>query len=587
MGKKDEVKTKVRSGSTRGADLLELGLGIGIVVLLIFIGSFFRLRADLTTEKRYTLTHATEELVEGLNDVVYVQVYLTGALPADLQKLSQATRDLLDEMRVHAPENLQYTFIDPSESPDERTRQEVYDELQKAGLTYSSIRLRDKGAFTERIVFPGALITYQERTVPVQLLKTQLRTPDADIVNRSINNLEYELASAIRQAINKEKKRVAFLEGHGEYDEMKVMDITKALEEHYTVSRVQIGDRIDALSHSVSGMVGRVNDYDALIIAGPDSTFSQRDKYVIDQFIMYGGKVLWCIDMMNMNMDSLRVNQFSMSTPLPLGIEDLLFAYGVRINKDLLLDRSCAPIEIYTQPYGNQRKLERFPWYFEPVVIPESTHPIVTNIDPVHLRFVSSLDTIGSEGIEKTILLTTSPYSRMLRNPVRVSLSIVEMDMGLDRNTIPYIPVAALLEGEFTSAFVDRLPSEFTADPEVGFKEKGKRTAQIIVSDGDVIANRVDYQKGMYYMLGFDRYANAKIYGNREFIINAMNYLLDDQSLISIRSRAITLRQLDMLRVERERTKWQVINIAVPITISVLIGLVYHYYRRRRSIRST
>nr|MDQ3101602.1 Gldg family protein [Bacteroidota bacterium] len=358
---------KVFRGGRLG-DLLELIMGIGIVMLLIFIGSFFTLRADLTTEKRYTLTEATQELVSGLDEVIYVQVYLAGALPADLQKLSQATRDLLDEMRIHSPKNIQYTFRDPNESDDENTRKEVYDELQKAGLTYSSIRLRDKGAYSERIIFPGALITYRERTVPVQLLKTQLRTADADIANRSINNLEYEFASAIRQAINSEKQRVAFLEGHGELDEMLVMDITKALEEHYSVSRVKIEDKIDALSHRVQGMVGRVNDYDALIIARPDSTFSQRDKYVIDQFIMYGGKVLWCVDMMNMNMDSLRVNQFSIATPLPLGIEDLLFAYGVRVNKDLLLDRSCAPIEIYTQPYGNQRKLERFPWYFEPVV---------------------------------------------------------------------------------------------------------------------------------------------------------------------------------------------------------------------------
>ena len=575
----------MRSG--RISDLFELIIGIGIVLLVIFIGSFFTVRADLTTEKRYTLTEATEELVSELSDVVYVKVYLSGALPADLQRLSQATRDLLDEMRVHSPENIQYTFIDPNESADEKTRQEVYDELQKAGLTYSSIRLRDKGAYMERIVFPGALITYGEKTVPLQLLKTQLRTPDADIVNRSINNLEYEFASAIRQAMSRQKKSVAFLEGHGELDELQVMDITKALEEHYTVRRVRIDDRIDALSHRVEGMAGRVLDYDALIIAKPDSTFSQRDKYVIDQFIMYGGKVLWCLDMMGMDLDSLRLNQFSMATPLPLGIDDLLFAYGVRINKDLLLDRSCAPIEIYTQPYGNQRKLERFPFFFEPVLIPESTHPIVTNIDPVHTRFVSSLDTIAAEGIDKTILLTTSPYSRMLRNPVRVSLNIVELDMGLDRNTIPYIPVAALLEGEFRSAFVDRLPPEFTADPEVAYKENGRRTAQIVISDGDMIANRVDHQKGMYYMLGFDRYANAKIYGNREMIINAMNYLLDDKSLISIRSRAITLRQLDQLRVEQERTRWQVINLAVPIALSVIAGLLYHFNRRRRSTRTT
>jgi ABC-2 type transport system permease protein len=575
--------TKTRSG--RAGDLIELAIGIGIVLLLVFIGSFFRVRADLTTEKRFTLTQATQELVQDLPDIIYVKVYLTGELPADLQKLSQATRDLLDEMRAHSP-NIEYSFIDPNESPDEETRNEVYDHLQKQGLTYSSIRLKDKGTFTERIIFPGALVTYHDKTVPLQLLKTQLRTPDADIVNRSINNLEYEFASGIRQAMARQQPRVAFLEGHGEVDSLRVMDVANALKEHYKVSRVRIDDRIDALSHKPEGMAARINDYEALIIAQPDSTFSQRDKYVIDQFIMNGGKVLWCIDMMNANLDSLRTKQFSIATPNPLDLDDILFAYGVRINKDLLLDRSCAPIEIYTQPYGNQRKLERFPWYFEPVVIPESTHPIVTNIDPVHTRFVSSLDTVGVDGVKKTILLTTSPYSRLMRNPVRISLNIVEMDMGFDRNTMPHIPIAALLEGEFTSAYVDRLPQEFVKDPEVAYREKGKRTAQVVISDGDVIINRIDPQKGMYYMLGFDRYTNSKIYGNRELLINAMNYLLDDKSLISIRSRAISLRQLDATRVENERMKWQLINIGVPVILTIIFGIAYNTYRRRRSTRT-
>jgi ABC-2 type transport system permease protein len=219
-------------------------------------------------------------------------------------------------------------------------------------------------------------------------------------------------------------------------------------------------------------------------------------------------------------------------------------------------------------------------------VIPQSTHPIVTNIDPVHLRFTSSMDTIATDNIRKTILLTSSPASRIMRNPVRISLNIVEMDMGFERNSTPYMPLAVLLEGPFTSAFTDRLPTQFTSDPDVAYREQGKHTAQIVVSDGDVIANRIDANKGMFYMLGFDRYANAKIYGNREFITNAMNYLLDDQSLISIRSREITLRQLDPDRIIQERGGWQLFNTAGPILLSILTGLAYHLYRRRRSTRN-
>ncbi|WKZ67534.1 MAG: gliding motility-associated ABC transporter substrate-binding protein GldG [Flavobacteriales bacterium] len=567
--------------SKRLTDLTELLIGIGIVGLVLFIASFARVRVDLTSEQRYTLTPATKELVAGLEDVMYVKVYLTGELPADLKQLERATRDVLDEMRAANPDRIHYSFVDPSASPDDKTRREVYDQLQGQGLTYSSIRIKEKGGFSEKIVFPGALVTYRDKTVAVQLLKTQLRTPDADIVARSITNLEYELASAFRQATTRQRPRIAFLEGHGELSELETADISNALSALYDVSRVRIDGRIDALSSKNEVMRYRTNNYEALIVAKPDSVFSDRDRYVLDQFVMNGGRILWCIDAMDPRLDSLRKNQFSMATPRELGIEELLFAYGARINKDLVLDRSCAPIEIFTQPYGNQRKLERFPWYFEPVAVPQSAHPVVANIDPVHFRFASTVDTIGADSIRKTILLTSSPLSFAQRNPVRVSLGIVEVDPGFDKRSTPYLPLAVLLEGSFRSAYYDRLPTALISDPNVAYRERSPRTAQLVIGDGDVIGNRVDPAKGMYYMLGFDRYANAKIYGNRELIMNAMNYLLDDRSLISIRSRAITLRQLDAPRVERERRTWQAINLGVPLLLTLLLGLAYHQHRRR------
>lgn len=569
------------SGSKRFGDLGELFIGIAIVALVLFISSFARVRVDLTSEQRYTLTLATMELVRGLEDILYVKVYLSGELPADLKQLERATRDVLDEMRAGNPEHVQYSFVDPSASSDEKTRREVYDQLQKQGLTYSSIRIKEKGGFSEKIVFPGALVTYRDKTVPVQLLKTQLRTPDADIVQRSITNVEYELASAFRQATTRQRPRIAFLEGHGELAEIETADIANALSALYAVSRVRIDGRIDALSSKNEQLRYRTNDYEALIIAKPDSVFSDRDRYVLDQFVMNGGRILWCIDAMDPQLDSLRRNQFSIATGRDLGIEELLFAYGARINKDLVLDRSCAPIELFTQPFGNQRKLERFPWYFEPVSIPQSGHPIVANIDPIHLRFASTIDTIGVDSVRKTILLTSSPLSFAQRTPVRVSLNMVEMNQGFERRATPYLPLAVLLEGSFRSAYYDRIPTAFRSDKNVAFRDRSPRTAQLVIADGDVIANRVDPAKGMYYMLGFDRYANAKIYGNRELILNAMNYLLDDRSLISIRSRAITLRQLDAARVDAERRTWQAINLGVPLLISLVLGLAYQSLRRR------
>lgn len=581
----DTAGTKARS--PRGRDLLELGIGVAIVLLVLFIGSFFRVRVDLTSEKRHTLRDATREMLQGLDDVVFVRVFLAGELPADMRRLAMATRDLLDEMRVHNPDLLQYEVSDPNASPDERTREEVYTQLQKEGLQYSSIRIRSQGSFTERIIFPGALITYRGKTLPVQLLKTRYQVPDADIVNRSVNNLEYELASAIRQITATSKPRIAIMEGYGTLAELETKDIENALGELYDVRRVRLDEQVNSLSHKNPGMRHRVLDYEALIVPRPTEQVSQKDRYIIDQFIMNGGRVIWCIDAMNANLDSLRRNQMSIATPHEHGLDELLFSYGVRINKDLLLDASCAPIEIYTTPFGNQRKLERFNWYFEPVLIPNSAHPIVANIDPVHTRFVSSMDTLGTDSVRKTVLLTTSPYTRLLRNPVRVALNVVELDLGLERSTTPSLPVAVLLEGTFRSAYADRISPLMRQEDEMAFREWSRPTAQLVVSDGDVMANRVDPEQGMYYMLGYDRYARSKIYGNREFLVNAMNYLLDDRSLISIRSREITLRQLDPKRIVEERLPLQVLNVALPILITILAGIGFHLVRVRRNARKT
>lgn len=575
-----------KQGTRRAAGLIELGIGIACVLLVLFIGSFIRVRADLTSEKRYTLTPATKQLVDSLSDVVFVKVYLSGNLPADLRQLSTSLRELLDEMRVRNPQQLQYEFTDPSAGLDEQTRNRVYEQLQKDGLQYTSIRTRDKGSQSEVIVWPGAIITYQEKSMPVQLLKSQLRATDAQMVNRSINNLEYEMASAIRQITSPYRARVAFIEGHGELEPLAVQDLTDALSEQYDVGRVRLNGKIDALSDKPEGVPYRINKYEAVIVAKPQSAFPEKDQVILDQFVMNGGKVLWAVDAMDPHLDSLRTNQFSMATPMELGLDNLFFAYGVRMNKNLLLDKQCAPIQIYTRPYGEQPKLETLPFPFEPIVLGSTEHPIVSNIDPVHLKLVSSIDTIGLDSAHSTILLTTSRYTRVLRNPVRVSLAVVDMDLGLEKNNTPYQPVAVLTQGKFRSAFAGRMAMPDSVLEAIGFREWGRHTAQLFISDGDAIANPVDRDKRTYYPLGYEKAAGAKIFGNREFFINAMNYLLDDKSLISIRSRTIHLHQLDPHVIEADRMRIQAANVVLPIVIGLLGGAVFHLLRKRRHARS-
>lgn len=572
--------------SRKASGLIGLAAGLACVVLVLFIGSFTRVRLDLTSDKRYTLTQATKDLVDSLQDVVFVKVYLSGDLPADLAYMGSSLRDLLDEMRLRNPAELQYEFVDPSAGLDQRTRNQEYEKLQKAGLQYTSIRTQGKGERSEVIVWPGAIITYKGKSLPVQLLKSQLRATDAETVNRSVNNLEYEMASSIRQITSPSKPRVAFLEGQGELGKLAVQDLTNALSEDYDVSRIRLDGKIDALSDKLDGVKYRINKFEAIIIAKPDSLFAEKDRFIIDQFIMNGGKALWAVDAMDPHLDSLRANQFSIATPLDLGLDQLLFAYGVRINKDLLLDKQCAPIPIYTRPYGDQPKLELRPFPFEPLVVASGNNPIVNNIDPVHLKLCSSIDTIGLDSAHSTILLTTSRYTRVLRNPVRISLAVVDLDLGLERNNTPYRPVAVLTQGKFRSAFAGRLAMPDSVLKAIGYREWSHRTAQVFVSDGDAIANPVNLADGTFYPLGYEKGAGAKVFGNREFFINAMNYLLNDKSLISIRSRAIRLHQLDPHVIEADRAKIQTANVVLPILLALLGGATFHFLRKRRYSRA-
>jgi len=574
----------IAKSSNRARDIVSLVLGIGIVVALNVAASFVSWRADLTSEKRYTLTDETAELMRTLPDKVFLKVYLAGELPSDLRYLSNSTRELLDEMRVLSDGKVEYVFTDPNASADEKTRNEVYADLTKQGLVYSSLHTQEKGGRSEQIIFPGALLTYRGKTIPVQLLKTQYSVADPEMVNRSVNNLEYEMASAVRQVTSTFKPRIAFLDGHGELDELQVMDVKKALGELYDieVGRVRLDSQLNALSEKVEGGRYRSNLFDLLIIAKPDSVFSDKDQYVLDQFIMNGGKTLWLLDAMDPHLDSLRRRQFSIATPLDLGLGDLLFSYGVRLNTDLLLDKSCAFITIPTTPYGDQKQMEALPFFYEPIVVPRNDHPIVKNIDPVHMRFVGSMDTVATDSVRKTILLTTSPYTWLLRNPARVALNRPDNPPPFEQTTTPSLAVAVLLEGPFTSAFSDRLSPDFKGNTEFRFREHGRSTSMLVVSDGEVIANRVDRTQGKYYTLGFDPTARSKIFGNREFIINAVNYLLDDKNLISIRNRSIALRQLDPARIVNDRPFWQGINVALPIVLSLVLGGLLYFVRQRR-----
>lgn len=551
-------------------DLTALALAVVIILLLNFVGSFVFHRFDLTAEKRYTLSDATKNLLSEVNDVVYVKVYLDGDFPAGFKRLRDETREMLDEFRAYSNDNIEYEFIDPSVSDNKKQQNEIYKQLYDKGLEPTNLEVKEENGTTQQIIWPAALVTYKGRELPWQLLKTQMGQSAEGQLNNSIQALEYEFASVIRNLSKVIRPQIGFIEGHGELDTLATYDIAAALSEFYIVKRVEIKQQLKAL-----------DGYKAIIIAKPDTAFSEQDQFILDQYIMKGGKVLWVVDPINMPVDSLSRMGRVMAVPYTLGIDKMLYKYGVRVNENMVVDMQCSAIPINKALKGQQPRFELMPWIFSPLLNPTLDHPIVKNLDIIKTDFASTIDTIEQKGVKKTILLQSSKYSKTMVQPVRVDLNYLRFQLDEKQFNNPYQNVAVLLEGEFQSVFKNRIPPEIANDSAIGFKADGVKTAMIVISDGDIIRNDVQYQTRKPYPLGFDKYTQ-RTYGNRNFILNCINYLCDDSGLISVRARELTLRLLDKKKVKNEGAKWKVINTAVPLLLVIVYGLIYYYIRKRK-----
>lgn len=551
-------------------DILSLVIWLALIILVNFIGSNFFNRLDLTEEKRYTLNESSRERLENLDEVVFVRVYLEGDLPTEFRELRNATKEMLDDFRAYAGENIQYEFINPSESPDEKERVEVYQELTRQGLQYSNIRFQTGDKMSEQIVFPGAILSFKGRETPIQLLKSQTGATEQQMITNSIQQLEYEFMSAIDKITSTYKKKVAFIEGNGELSALETADSKRALEEFYEVSRIKIDQNLDALEGQ-----------DAIIIARPDSAYDERDKFIIDQFIMNGGKVIWFIDPVFARMDSLRKSTMTMGLVLEYNLEDQLFHYGARLNGDLVMDIECINKPIVTGYIGNQPRQEMFPWFYEPLLSGNEAHPITQNLDRIKTEFVSTIESVAGDSVTSTPLLLTSEKSRTVAAPTRISFNILREPPKYEMFTKGPLTTALLLEGKFTSVFTNRLPRKLLDDDGINFKERSAPTKMIVVSDGDIIRNPISKLENKFFALGYDKYSQ-KVFGNREFVLNAVNYLCDDNGLLNVRSKNFKIRLLDQAKIDEDRTFWQVLNTSVPLVFILVFAIVFITIRKRR-----
>ena len=579
---------KIIKNKIRNSYLAQLLIVIAIIIVVNIISSNIFTRFDLTAEKRYTLSESTQSLLKNVDDIIYFRVFLDGEFPAGFKRLRRETKELLDEFRAYN-KNIEYEFINPSASENVQERNDTYQLLMEQGLNPTDLQVKTKGGLDQQIIFPGALVSYKNNEMPVELLDAQINVPPEAALNNSVQNLEFKFASIIKRLIKNVKPRIAFIEGHGELDDQETYDITLALQNDYVVDRITIDGKINALvnrklTDSVTNEFKISPSYSAIIIAKPDTAFSSKDKFIIDQYIMYGGKVLWLIDPVFASMDSIQMQETSVAIENNLDLQTQLFTYGVRINKDLVLDLNALPIPIRTGQVGGQAQIDFFPWYYFPVITPTSQHPIVKNLNAIKTQFVSSIDITSTKNVEKTVLLSTSDYSKTDAVPAMISLRLLREEPDVVQYSGPPMAIAVLLEGEFLSDFRNRLPQTIVVDKEIGFKDKSVPTSMIVVTDGDIIRNQFHIPQGYPLPLGYDQFTR-ETFGNKEFILNAMNYLTDGGVLISLRSREMKLRLLDKTKISSNRLEWQLINLLVPVILVLLMGMLVVWLRKRKYSR--
>ena len=547
---------------------------IGGVIVVNLVASFFFFRIDLTSDRRYSISLQSKEVLSGLTDYVNVTVYLDGEMPIGFKKLERGIKEMLDEFEVYGKGNLKFRFVNPSEATDVKERNEEYKAIFDKGVLPINIHDKDvEGGSSEKIVFPGAVLTYRGRQLPINFLTNVPGLSGEENLNRSIQNVEYNLINAIDKLSVDSVPAIAFIEGHGEWEAPQVGDITKELSAYYNVGRVAIGGNFNALK-----------GYKLAVVAGGNKPWSEVDKFVLDQFIMNGGRVAFFVDPVLVSEDSLARGSMTVAMLNNLNLDDLFFTYGVRLNSVLMQDMQCSTIPVNVALLGDRPNFVPSPWYFYPLLEPSNDHPITRNLSLVRTQFCSVIDTLaGVSEIAKRELLASSPHARVLNAPMMVSLGQIRNSPLQYEFNKSHLPVAVLLEGKFRSVFRNRMISEYIPNSNVSTINNSSDTKIAVIADADIIRNDIKVRPDGISItpLGYDKFT-SQTYGNKEFVRNLVSHLTDSRDLISLRNRDLKLRLLDRDKVLSDRVTWQFINLVIPVVFVVLFGILFFYLRKRK-----
>ena len=548
--------------------ILRLLIGLVLIILINVLATRGFYRIDLTEEGRFSIAEATKDMLADLPDDVFVEVYLDGDLPTSFERMKKSIAETLDEFRIYSKGKVHYQFINPDESANEQVRNQLIQRMYELNVPPTDVTQMDDGQRIQKRIIPGAKVIFGAREKGALLLKGNQAAPTEIRINQSIEGLEYELASTILELTKYDRKTIGFLKGHNELDSLDIISFRRSLSEKYTVVDVIL----DTTKH-ISGI-------DLLMINQPTTLFTEPQKFLVDQFIMNGGKAIFLLDLLTVNMDSANVGTFSF--PYNHNLQDLLFKYGVRINNDLVQDLVSNTHPIVVGNTGSQPQIQRLPWPFYPIVNNYSNHTITRNLDAVLTRFANSIDSVRADGIKKTALMFTSQYSRSFAAPVSVNIEDMKEAPQPEKFTEINLALGYLLEGRFSSLYKNRFPPE--GMDQLGFVQDGVENKIVVFSDGDLVRNEFDPRSGRPLPVGDDPYSPTA-FANLDLMLNTIDFMLEGEGLITARAKEIKIRPLDQVKIDNERTKWQLINVVAPVLLVILYGVAVAVLRKRKYSR--
>ena len=546
--------------------LILLSVVIGGIITINFIGQNAYFTIDLTEEKRFTLSDETKTLLESLDEDVLISVLLDRGLSAEYKRLRNNALDMLDQFRSISP-YINYEVEDPSVGTIQQINENRKALKERGVLPVNDLR-------TQKLLYPHAIFRMKERGLAVNMLEQQvLGVDNENIINNSISLLEYKFANAIQKLKQEKKLFIRFTEGHRELSPNQTISLERILHKYYITERFKLDDNLSIPAET-----------DLLVVAKPRSPFSDTDLFKIDQFIMNGGRALFFIDQLNANLDSINKYDQFIPSKVDHGLDDLFFNMGIRINNDLIADLSCSKIPQVIGSAGGKAQTEMFNWYFHPVVVPGSSHPVVHNIGPLNLDFPSTIDTLKSKAnVRKTVLLESSQYSRVQKQPIQLDFDILQFEPDVDKFKKGSQVIGVLIEGELESAYRNRLTGDFKAilmQDSSEYRPKTDSAKIIIVSDGDLIKNLYNSKTKSFAPVGYNQWENYVFEGNEKFILNAIDYMLDDTGLLNTRTKEVKLRLLNATKIAEEKIKWQLINLLGPLLFLLVFGVVFSLIRK-------